>query len=70
MDFTEIKKWYDGYRLSNGLHIYNPKSVVDAMRRKRVGSYWTKTEIYESLQDYISANLNGLKDSIVRMLAG
>ena len=70
MDFAEIKKWYDGYRLSDGLHIYNPKSVVDAMRRKRVGSYWTKTETYESLKDYISANFDGLKDSVVRMLAG
>ena len=29
MDFQDVERWYDGY-LMNGIHIYNPKSVVDA----------------------------------------
>lgn len=33
MDFSETKKWYDGYNL-NHLPVYNPKSVVEAMMRK------------------------------------
>ncbi|MBS5191949.1 MAG: hypothetical protein KHY81_10895 [Lachnospiraceae bacterium] len=39
MDFEELKRWYDGYLLDTDLHIYNPKSVVDAIRRKRVANY-------------------------------
>ena len=70
MDFEKAKQWYDGYCLSKGLHIYNPKSVVDSIRRNRVGSYWTNTETYESLKGYINMNFDGLKDSIIQMIAG
>lgn len=67
VDFTEVQKWYDGYLL-NGLHIYNPKSVVDVMRRKKIKSYWTGTETYEALKIYIDRNFDGLKESIIQML--
>lgn len=70
MDFEEAKRWYDGYVVEDGLHIYNPKSVVDSIRRKRITNYWTRTETYESLLYYITMNFDGLKDSVVQMLAG
>ena len=31
-DYSEIKRWYDGYNV-DGTAIYNPKSVVEAMNR-------------------------------------
>ena len=46
IDFPELKRWYDGYVL-NGIHIYNPKSVVDVMKRREFKSYWTQTETYD-----------------------
>ncbi len=67
VDFEELQKWYDGYVL-NGMHIYNPKSVVDAVRRGRVKSYWTGTETYEALKVYIDLNFDGLKEAIMVML--
>ncbi len=70
MDFEEMKRWYDGYLLGDDLHIYNPKSVTDAVRRKKTANYWTRTVAYESLQEYISMNFDGLKDAVVWMLAG
>lgn len=70
MDFEEMQRWYDGYLLEKDLHVYNPKSVVDAIRRRKIANYWTKTVTYEALQDYISMNFDGLKDSIIQMLAG
>lgn len=70
MNFEEAKRWYDGYHLAKDLHIYNPKSVVDSVRRKKIGNYWTSTETYESLKYYISMNFDGLKDAIIEMLAG
>lgn len=33
-------------------------------------SYWTKTETYESLRDYIDLDYPGLKGSIIDMLGG
>lgn len=70
LDFHEIRHWYDGYILGNGLHVYSPKSVLDAIHRKHFKSYWTQTETYESLKTYITMNFNGLKDAILSMLGG
>lgn len=70
MEFSELKRWYDGYVLGSEVHIYNPKSVTDAIRRKKIANYWSSTVTYESLRDYICMNFDGLKDAIVQMLAG
>ena len=69
-DYDMMKSWYDGYAFPGVGHIYNPKSVVDSILRKRFSSYWTQTETYEALKIYIDLNYDGLKDSIVKMLAG
>ena len=70
IDFDTMKNWYDGYTFPQMPHIYNPKSVVDSIRRKNFSSYWTQTETYEALKIYIDMNYDGLKDSIIQMLAG
>ena len=69
MDFDEVKRWYDGYCLDD-LHIYSPKSVVEAMRNRKLNSYWTQTETYEALRIYLDMNFDGLKDDIILMLGG
>ena len=70
MNFEECKRWYDGYSFAKAASIYNPNSVVEAMLREEYGSYWTRTDTYEVLRDYISMNMDGLKDDIISMLAG
>ena len=69
-DFETMKSWYDGYTFSKANHIYNPKSVVDALRLEEFASYWTQTETYDALKIYIDMNFDGLKDSIIKMLGG
>lgn len=69
MDFAEMEKWYDGYRLGD-FHIYNPKSAVDALTWKKVKSYWTGTETYEAMKIYIEMNFDGLREAVVEMLGG
>lgn len=68
-DYAVMKEWYDGYFVG-GSSIYNPKSVMEAILRNKYGSYWTKTETYEALRDYIDMNFDGLKDAVVDMLGG
>lgn len=77
MSFEEAKTWYDGYHLiayrQNGdthYSMYSPKSVVEAMLRHKFGTYWNQTETYEALKIYIQMDMDGLQDSVVRMLAG
>lgn len=69
IDFTETKKWYDGYQI-NGYSIYNPRSVVELMTSKVFDNYWTSTETYEALKVYIEMNYDGLKSKITQMIAG
>ncbi len=69
VDYEEVARWYDGYLLG-GLHIYNPKSVVDVLTWKKFKSYWTGTETYEALKVYIDMNFDGLKEAVVMMLGG
>ncbi len=68
MDFLEMQKWYDGYKLKNANHMYNPKSVTDAVLNAEFHSYWTGTETYEALKIYMDMNFDGLKDTIIEML--
>lgn len=70
MDFREAQQWYDGYLLGDNLHIYNPKSIVDALRNRKFKSYWARTETYEALRIYIDMNFDGLKDAIISMVGG
>ena len=77
MSFEEAKVWYDGYHLlvhqkekEKCYSMYSPKSVVEAMLRHRFGTYWNQTETYEALKIYIQMDMDGLKESVVRMLAG
>lgn len=76
-NFEEAQAWYDGYELvaMDGetpkiYSMYSPKSVVDAMLSGLYDNYWNQTETYEALKIYIQMNFDGLKDAIVRMLAG
>lgn len=68
-DYNEVKRWYDGYDV-DGTAIYNPKSVVEALTRGKFRNYWTSTENYEALEEFICRNDDGLRDTIVSLLAG
>jgi len=70
MDFFEMSSWYDGYTFTEYQHIYNPKSVVEAVRRHKLSSYWTSTETYDALKVYIDMDFDGLRSDIVQMLGG
>lgn len=70
MDFEETSSWYDGYRFRKFQHIYNPRSVVEAMHCQNCSNYWTSTETYEALKVYIDMDFDGLRSDVVQMLGG
>lgn len=70
MDFAETSSWYDGYMLKEFRHIYNPKSVVEAMLYQNLSNYWTSTEVYDALKIYMDMDFDGLRADIVHMLGG
>ena len=70
MDMNEMESWYDGYRIGKASRMFNPYSVMRAINEEEYGSYWTTTGAYDSVITYIQMNFDGLKDDIIRMLAG
>ncbi len=70
MDFAQIRNWYDGYQFRQFRHVYNPRSVVAAMKSHVLSNYWTSTETYEALKIYIDMDIDGLRSDIVQMLGG
>ena len=69
MDFDVTKAWYNGY-LIDGIAMYNPNSVSIAMDRHKFAPYWRNTSSFASINTFITMNYAGLKDDIMRMLAG
>ena len=70
MPFDELEKWYDGYQIGDEQSIFNPNSVIQAIDNGFCTSFWASTGAYEAVANYISMNYEGLKDDIIKMLAG
>ncbi|MDE6167987.1 MAG: AAA family ATPase, partial [Acetatifactor sp.] len=70
MSYEDAGKWYDGYDFPNIGAIYNPYSVMMAMRKKKFGSYWRKTSTAESLMTYVNMDFEGLQAIISRRISG
>ena len=69
-DFAEFRRWYDGYKLSDEVSLFNPKSVTSAISRKRMNSYWSATGSFEALKDYILMDFEGIRQDVVSMISG
>ncbi len=70
LDKDMLQQWYDGYQLGEIKGIYNPYSVMTAIRKGRLENYWTTTGAYESLKKYIVLNFDGLRDAVVELMIG
>lgn len=68
-DFSEVRRWYDGYLLDK-CHVYNPCAVINLIFQGSFQSYWTQTGTYESIEPFINMDFDGLRSSIIDMLAG
>ena len=69
MNFDSVKSWYDGYSIS-GMEMYNPDSVYQAMTDHSLESYWKDTSAFGTINRFVTMNYDGLKEDVVRMLAG
>lgn len=81
MDFSELKRWYDGYEMDTfdwrvnipeikKTAIYNPNSVMTAIRERHCDNYWAKTEAFEALQQYIDCDFDGVKETLECLIKG
>lgn len=69
-DFEKMKEWYDGYSFRELASVYNPNSVMKAIRNDDLDSYWTQTSAAESLMGYISLDFDGLGRTVAELIGG
>ncbi len=69
-DFEMMKQWYDGYSFRTLASVYNPNSVMKAIRSGDLDSYWTQTSAAESLMGYIGLDFDGLGKTISELIGG
>jgi hypothetical protein len=50
--------------------MFNPNSVIQAVKRRRCRSFWATTGAFDAVKDYIQMNFEGLRDDIIQMVAG
>ena len=55
VEFNEVKKWYNGYNLENGISIYNPFAITEMLKGKKpdYSNHWSETSSFETLKKYI-----------------
>ena len=65
-----LRLWYDGYQTPIGIRIYNPHSVICALRDNQLGGYWTSSGPYDEIYYYIKHNIDAVRDDLAKMMAG
>ena len=77
-DYTEhikvtregVRYWYNGYHTFSGERVYNPRSVVCALRNNNLGNYWTSAGPYDEIYYYIENNVAAVRDDLALMVSG
>lgn len=66
----DLKYWYDGYHTPSSERMYNPRSVVEALTRNRIRSYWTAMGTYGEIATYIANDCADIKKDVAVMVVG
>ena len=65
-----LRIWYNGYHTASGERVYNPRSVVQALRYNHLENYWTSSGPYDEIFYYIENNVADVRDDLALMVSG
>lgn len=65
-----LKTWYDGYQTAANQKIYNPRSVVLALKFNHLENYWTSSGPFDEISYYIRKNVADVREDLALMVAG
>ena len=69
LDYNECCRWYDGYKLSKSeLCVYNPLSVVEAIRNRECRCYWSEIGTEKQVNKLLNSNTFSNPETIIRIL--
>ena len=65
-----LQEWYDGYYTVSGRRLYNPRSVVMALRFNQLSNYWTSSGPYDEIFYYIRNDIDQIRNDLALMISG
>ncbi len=66
-ELEDVQKWYNGY-LFGDRKVYNPWSIVNFLKRKKLKPYWVNTSGNELIKLYLKKLKNEIFDDFSRLL--
>ncbi len=70
VSYDEMSYWYNGYITASGKRIFNPKSVVEALKNNYCQSYWTNTGAFNEVLEYLRLDITGVAEDVIKMING
>ncbi len=73
IDYSQIKKWYNGYKFGEVTNIYNPWSILNFVVSKgqRFKPYWTNTSGNELIKSEIKQkNADNIREELLKLING
>ncbi|KAL6602446.1 hypothetical protein U3516DRAFT_559220 [Neocallimastix sp. 'constans'] len=70
LKYKDLESWYNGYKSYNGENIFNPLSVVRALKSKKIKNYWSQTGRYDEVKRIINYDIDGVKEDILKLING
>ena len=65
-----LQNWYDGYFTASGKRLYNPRSVVMALRFNQLSNYWTSSGPYDEIFYYVRNDIKNIRNDLALMVIG
>ncbi len=72
-DYSEIKKWYDGYKFGETSEIYNPWSILNfaVSDKEKFKTFWTYTSSNELIKEQIKKkDATNVRAEILKLING
>ena len=72
-NYSEIKKWYDGYKFGETIKIYNPWSILNFVvsKNEKFKTFWTYTSSNELIREQIKKkNAENIREDILKLING
>ena len=67
---NEVKQWYDGFTFGSISDIYNPWSIINYLRSKKLSCYWANTSSNELISHIVQTGSSQLKIHFEDLLQG
>ncbi len=69
-DRQEVKDWYDGFAFGNLTDIYNPWSITNYLKKRKIASYWANTSSNALASKLIREGEKSMQEQFSTLISG